>query len=144
MSLRKTLDEALDRATSGDKGAIEVSTPDGRQASVDVVDVDRLGVRVRSVKVRRADDAPIKELAAELPTRLRSLPDRVVPVEVDSALGGGIFRTPVQSHDQDYFQVDVRGRDSEVRRYTVKEGEREEADFTLTRDGLGRLLDDLS
>ncbi len=141
MPLRDALEDALDQASAGD--TVEVESGGGK-ARVDVVDVDRLGVRVRGVKVTRDRDIPLEQLTHELPDRVRSLPQRVAPIEIDSGLGGGIFRTPVDDRKQDYFQIDVRGRDSEVERYVVEDGERKATDFTITREGLGRLVDELS
>ena len=39
--------------------------------------------------------------------------------------------------------MDVRFRSAEVRRVRVKDGERQPTDWTLTREQLGRLLDEL-
>lgn len=141
MPLRDALEDALDNASAGD--TVEVEAGEAR-ARVDVVDVDRLGVKVRGIRVTRDRDVPLEQLADELPDRVRSLPQRVEPVEVDAGLGGGIFRTPVDDRKQDYFQIDVRGRDADVEHYVVEDGERRATDFTITREGLGRLVDELS
>lgn len=141
MSLGRRIDEALD-AREGDERTLEVAQGDAR-AEVDVVDVDRLGVRVERVKVVRGERDVVKEAEA-LPDRLRSLPDRLVPVEVDPRLGGGTLRTrPEDMRDRDFFQVDVGQRDVEVRRYRAGEAGRAPRDWTMTREQLGRLIDEL-
>lgn len=143
MSLGHALPAALDEAHQTGARRVQVDAH-GASATVDVVEVDGIGVRVRAVRVTRAVSVPIEELARLLPERVRSLPDRVAPVEVDAGLNGGVFRTPVDPVQGDYYQLDVRGRDAEVRRFAVSGGERAEADFAITRDSLGRLLDELS
>jgi hypothetical protein len=106
--------------------------------------VDRLGVRVRGVRVDRDADQDVTERARVLPDRLRTLPDRVEPVEVAPSLGGAVLRTrPEDLRGGEYFEVEVGRRSTEVRRVRVVDGERQPSDFTLTREQLGRLLDEL-
>ena len=133
------LDEALD-ALDG-PGTIDVPT-DGGRAEVDVAEVDRLGVRVRRVKVER-ERRDIAEEAHALPDRLRALPDRVAPSEVSPELGGAILRTVPEEVRDRYFEVDVRPGHTEVRRVRVDEGERSSDDFVLTREQLEKLVDEL-
>jgi len=134
------LNDALD-ALDG-SGTIDVARPGGR-AQVDVVDAGRLGVSVRRVKVHRDQPVDVVEEAAALPERLRALPDRIAPVEVDPVLGGARLRTrPDDLRGADYFEVDVQPHDTEIRRTLVgDDGERASADFTLTREQLERLID---
>ncbi len=143
MSLRDRLDEALDRRI-GQAGEVAIEA-DGRRAEVAVTDVDRLGVRVRGVKVHRAHDREVQAEAAALPERLRAIPEPLGPVEVDPALGGATLRTkPGALRDREFFEVEVRGtRDVEVRRYRAEVGDRKPIDWTMTREQLGRLLDQL-
>lgn len=144
MKLSEALDEALDDR-AGQSGTVEIEDGDAR-ASVDVADCGRLGVKVRGVKVRRGRARDIEQTARELPERLRSLPERVEPVEVDPRLGGATLRSkPEDMQGGEFFQVDVEGeRDVEVKRYRARdEGGREPVDWTMTRDQLGRLVDEL-
>lgn len=134
------LDDALD-ALDG-PGTIDVPTERGR-AEVDVAEVDRLGVRVRRVKVER-ETRDIAHEARALPDRLRSLPDRVAPSEVAPTLGGAILRTVPEEMRGRYFEVDVRPGHTEVRRVKVSGGERSADDFVLTREQLEKLVDELS
>lgn len=132
------LDRALD-ALRG-PGVVRVDRS-GRTAEVDVTEVDRLGVRVRGVRVRCEQPRDVVEEARALPERLRALPDRVAPVEVDPVLGGARLRTVPGDVRDGYFEVDVTPHDTEIRRTRVAGGEREPADFTLTREQLDRLID---
>lgn len=136
------LDEALDDL-DGTRGTVEVDTGNG-QAEVDVVDVDRLGVRIKGVRVRRERAVDIKREAADLPKRLRSLPEPVEPVEVAPTLGGARLRSK-PDRGQEYFEVDVAPEGTDIRRTRVDaDGERHPTDWTMTRDQLDRLIDEAS
>ena len=144
-SIPGALDEALDGIDGS--GTAEVERAGGR-AHVDVEDVDRLGVRVRRVRVERDADWDIQERADALPDRLRTLPERVKAQEVAPELGGAILRTDPEAYDGErYFEVEVGKRAAEVRRVRVEaagaERTRSADDWTLTREQLGRLLDEL-
>jgi hypothetical protein len=141
-SAHASLDDALDALDEGG-GTVEVDR-DAGTAEVDVIDVDRLGVRVRRVKVTRDADVDVAAEADALPDRLRSLPDRVEPHEVSPELGGAILRTPEDDvRDNKFFEVDVRPRHTTIGRTEVgADGERRPADFTLSREQLDRLIDE--
>jgi hypothetical protein len=133
------LDRALDTQT---RGTVTAKDGDGR-AEADVVDVDRIGVRVRRVAVS-APRGDVEALAKALPERLRSLPERVEPIEVSPKLGGAVLRTPVdQVREREFFEVEVRGDDVTVERWRATDAGRERVDFDLTRKQLGRLVDEL-
>lgn len=137
----KDLDEALDALPSGG-GVVEVERP-GHRARVDVVEADRLGVRIRKVDLERSAPVDVAREARELPERLRSLPDRVAPVEVAPALGGARLRTrPDELRGREYFEVDVEPLRTSIRRTRVTDDGREPTDFTLTREQLDRLVDE--
>lgn len=140
---RDVLDDALDQH-SGD-GSLELES-DGNEASVDIVETGKLGVRLRGLKVRRAEGRPIEQTVEELESGLRALPERVVRSEVDPRLGGAVLRTdPSDIDDGEFTQVDVRGEhDVELRRYKRTPDGHEGTDFTVTRKQLGRLLDELT
>lgn len=138
MSLSKTLDNALQ------KGVIKVEHRGGK-ASVDVVAVGPVGVRVRAIAIDRARDVPVSQAAEELVEQLaRVLPERIEAVEVDPGLGGAVLRTkPSEMRDGEFVEVEVRGsRSVRVRRWRV-DGERVPVDWAMTRDQLGRLVDEL-
>jgi hypothetical protein len=140
-----TLGRALDKALGkkGKTGEVVVKKG-GAEAVVDVADADRLGITVKRVKVSHGKDRDVAEEAAALPERLKALPEPVEPVEVDPGLGGAILRTGREKmRNREFFQVDVGKRDVEVRRYRVERDGRREVDFTMTRDKLGELIDEL-
>lgn len=134
------LDQALDKLDGS--GTVEVDR-DGRSAEVDVVDVDRIGVRVKGVRVRHDGPVDVEREARALPERLRSLPDPLHPVEVAPDLGGAILRG-APDRDRRYFEAEVEPDRTRIRRTRVgDDGEREEADWTMTRDQLDRLIDEV-
>lgn len=141
-------DEALNRALDArdpDTTAVDVAAGTSR-ARVDVVEADRLGVRVRGVTVERGEAEPVDGAAERLASRVRSLPERLVPVEVDPGLGGAVLRSrPDEMRGRDFYQleVDAEGRRGVTRQRPSPGGGREATDWTMTRDQLGRLLDEL-
>lgn len=138
------LNDALDRVPTG--GGIVRVDRDDTQAEVDVIDADRLGVKVRAVRINRNQPVDIAQEAAALPDRMRSLPDRIEPVEVAPELGGARLRTrPDELRHNEYFEVDVEEKRTSIHKTRMSEdGTRTPADFTLTRDQLDRLIDEAS
>ena len=66
---------------------------------------------------------------------------------VGAGMGHAVLRTdPNAMRRREFFEVGLHGSGQvEVRRFAVAEdGERRGADWTLSRDQLGRLLDELS
>ena len=108
-------------------------------------EVGKLGVRVSRIRVEREDPYDVERVARDWPRDLRDLPDRIEPVEVDPRLGGASLRSkPDEMRDDRFIDVEVRDRSAEVRRFTRNRGgERRAADMTLTREQLGRMVDDL-
>ena len=111
------------------------------------MDRDRLGVRVSRVRVHKGHAVDVTREAQDLPRRLRALPERLVPVEIDAAHGGAVLRTAVdEMRRREFFEVQVAGsQDLDVRRYRVDEqGDRQAIDWTMSREQLGRLIDELA
>jgi len=133
-----TLDEALDTLDGAGTATVD---GDGHTTEVDVTDVDRLGVKVREVRVRHDVPRDIVEEAHALPDRMRALPEKVRPIEVAPALGGARLRSEPRGSRGDMYEVDVE-RDSTTIRRTVRDddGGRRAEDFTLTREQLERLV----
>jgi hypothetical protein len=138
----RKLDEGLD-ALPSTGGTVGVDRS-GATAEVDVIDVDRLGVRVRSVRVVRERPVDLESEARALPDRVRSLPDRLEPVDVDAGLGGARLRTrPDEYHRREYFEVEVEPLRTTIHRTRVdEEGNRAPSDWTMTREQLDRLIDE--
>jgi len=138
----RSLDDALDALPPGG-GSVTVDRG-GAKATVDVVDRDRIGVRVRGVRVDRERPVDVEREAATLPERLRALPERVAPLEVAPSLGGARLRTrPDELRGRGWFEVDIEPTRTSIRRTKVDEaGERSSADWTMTREQLDRLIDE--
>lgn len=142
MSLREAMQDALDKH-DGD-GPVQA---DAKSASVeiDATDIGPIGVRVRQIRVK-TDPLEITDAARALPERLRALGEPVVPVEVAPKLGGTTLRTaPDDMRSGEFFDVDVKadGRHT-ISRHRVTEDGRKPIEWAMTRDQLGRLLDDLT
>lgn len=142
MNLTDALDAELDRAGRG--GTVQAS--DGAtDAEIDVVEADRLGVRVRRITVARAAPYDPSEIARDWPRDVRELPERIRAVEVDQGLGGATFRSdPEDRRDDSFVEIEVRGGTAEIRRHRVGAAGREPLDWTMTRDQLRRLVDTLA
>ena len=145
-AMQRALDEAQQEGAEAAGGRKLRASAGGKKAEVHLLDVDRIGVKVRRVRVSRDEALDVAKEAVALPQRARSLPDPVVPIEVDRELGQAILRTdPDQLRRREFFEVDVRaGGDVDVQRFKVSDGgERDRIDWTMTREQLGRLLDEL-
>ena len=144
MAKHDTIDAALDALDSG-AGVAQATTALGT-AVVDVVAVDRLGVKVRKVSVRREEHYDWVQESERLSQHIRSLPHRVIPVEVDPILGGAVLRSaPDEMRKSDFYQIDLNAdQNIDVRRFQVNsEGDREQIDYTLSRERLEDLIDEL-
>ena len=144
MSLKDALNDKLD-LPGVDTGPVEVESSTGK-AEVDLVEVGPIGARVKHVKVSVPDAAPLQTQASGICERLRGLGERLVPVEVDERLGGGVLRSaPGEMHGRRYYEVGLDGDSATIERYrALDDGGREQEDFTVTRDQLGRMVDDLA
>ncbi len=115
------------------------------RATVDVVDADRLGVVVERLRVD-AGPGDIAGRARRLAEGLRPAGERLRAVEVAPELGGATLRSdPEDMHGGRFFQVDVDGEGAEITRHRAVRGEpRVREAFGLTREQLGRVVDDLA
>jgi hypothetical protein len=138
------LDRALD-AHPDAPGTVKVPGEHGSHAEIDVERVDRIGVRVRGVRVLHDAPRDVATEAERLAGGLVSLPHRVQPIEVDPGLGGAILRSrPGDMRRAEHWQVDVSPGQTGVTRQRVGEdGVREQAPWDLTRETLGRVLEEL-
>jgi hypothetical protein len=117
---------------------------EGCTAEVDVEDVDRLGVRVRGLRVTGSAPGDITKQAERLPDACRALPERIVPVEIAPGLGGAVLRTdPREVVEREFFEVRTDGRAVTVGRVQSGPEGREARPFTVTREQLKRLVDGL-
>ncbi len=136
----KPLSEALD-ALGGQPGTARAEGTAG-SIEVDVADVDRLGVRVSRVKVARSP-VDVEAEAHALPQRLRALPHAIAPVEVAPTLGGARLRS-IPAHAKDgWFEVAIEPGESVVTRTVRRGAERVSGDWTMTREQLEQLVEEL-
>jgi len=145
-SLRQALDAALDAATGKDEGAagtIEASSG-GIQVKADIADVDRLGVVIDRVEVT-TDSGNIEQRAARLVKQVRPDGQRLRAIEVDNRLGGGMLRTsPLKTNGGRFYEIDLNETGGVLTRHRKDaEGQRHAEQFTMTREGLGRLVEDI-
>lgn len=144
MSLSKALADKL--ALPGVRsGPVQVETDRGR-VDLDLVESGPVGARVRRVKVSVADPDTLPSQARAIAEGVRGLAERLVPVEIDERLGGGVLRSaPQEMRERRYFEVGLDGDAATVGRFrALPEGGREAQDFSVTHEQLGRLVDDLS
>lgn len=131
MELAGSLDRALQ------PGRVSV-VGDGRTAEALVVDADRIGVVLGELRVERAGRGLPDALAA-LPSAVSEALRRPVRlVEADLALGGGVFRTPVE--EGAFFELRTNGASATLDRWRTQDGRRAPVPWTLTREDLARLV----
>jgi len=125
-------------------GPVEVET-EGGFAQVDLVEGDGIGVRVNRVRVNVSGGASVDDRARRICERVRCLGDRLVPVEVEPRLQGGILRSdPSDMRGREYFEVGLDGSGATVERYRADpDCGRDRHPFTLTHDQLDELVDDI-
>jgi len=107
---------------------------------------DGIGVRVNRVRVNVSDAAPLRNQADQICERVRALGDRLVPLEVEPRLSGGVLRSaPADMRDREYYEVGLDGSGATVERYKANaDVGRERQSFSLTHDQLEELVSDLS
>ncbi len=140
--LGEALDRALDALAPGSgPTTVTADGPNGR-VEAEVVEVDRIGVRLTRLRVERAEPFDLGREIEELPDRFRALPERLAPVEVDPRLGGATLRTrPEEMEDGEFFEVEVRGGSLDLTRHRARAGgAREALDFALTRGQLRKVV----
>lgn len=138
MSLARRLDRDITGA-----GTVRVEA-DGSRVEAEVTEAGPVGVRLRRLRVEHDAPRDLLEEAETLPKRTRALGERLVPVEVDPRLGGGVLRTDLEDmRGREFFELSLGPGHVEVGRQRVVEDGREEVDFALTREQLERLVEGL-
>ncbi len=153
MSLAKALDDKLSQPDvlpdDDEAGSATIdAASDDLVVEAEVSDCDRLGATVERLKVRDPAGGDVRHQAAAMPRRLRSLGERLLPVEADPELGGAVVRSDPQEMDGGRFwevSIGDGGREAELERFQVgDEGQRSRQPYTLTREQLGRVVDGLA
>jgi len=145
-SLSKALEAKLnDTPYSGGEPRVIEATAGNVRVRAEVVDVDRLGVVVERLRVEAGLGDTIRR-AQRVEATLRPAGQRLQAVEVDERLGGGVLRTSADHMmGGRFYQVDLDTEGAELTRHKKNEnGRRTRERFTLTREHLGKLVDDLS
>jgi hypothetical protein len=136
--MSERLSEVADEAMSA-PGAVVVSSG-GLSAEIEVVESGPVGVVVGRVRVV-GPSGDVARRAAEVAEGVRPGGTSLRAVEVDARLGGATLRSSVDRHRR-FYEVGITGEAVELTRTRVGEdGTRRKADFSLTREGLGELLD---
>ena len=151
MSLREAIEEAL-RDIEGDElaGTVgrKVRALHGlKKVELHLLDVDRLAVRARRLRVCRGDPVNVQAEARSLSSGAAAVPEQLVPWEVDTALGRAVLRTGADRlRDRRFFELDVAAEgEFDLQRFEVQDnGQRQRADWTMTREQLGQLVEDLA
>jgi hypothetical protein len=150
VTIREKCEEAFDKHEEGQE---EIRVKDGEiEASFKVSAVGPVGVRLKEIEIRREGGLDVVEEAERLSRAVRSLGDKLHPIEVDPGLGGAILRSrpdesrPDESRAIEFFEMDCeQGGKTRLRRLRVlEEGGREAIDFSMTRDQLGRLVEEVT
>jgi hypothetical protein len=155
-ALDQELDAHLERARQaraagdpdpGPPGAVRAEA-DGRTVEAEVRDCERIGATVGRVTVRQAGPGDVDRQARALAGGMRGLGERLVPVEVEPALGGAVLRSDPEDMTQGrYWEVGVAGggREASAERWKVgPDGQRTREDVTVTRENLRQMVDGLA
>jgi hypothetical protein len=138
-------EEAFERFQEGDE---EVRVKSGEvEATFRVSAVGPVGVRLKELEIRREGGFDVVEEAERLGRAVRSLGAELSPIEVDRGLGGAILRSPADAkRPNEFFEMDCeqRGKTRLRRLKSLQEGGREVIDFAMTREQLGRLVEEVS
>ena len=148
MSLAHPLNQSLnDPALAAEPTVTATAGP--WQATASTNHRDRIGAELTELAVARATPGPgtVRAWADQFANQSRGLPDPVKLLEVDPSRDEAILRsTPNKTERRvDYYEVKMQGTSkASVKRYAATDGKRESIPFTITHEGLGRLVDDLA
>lgn len=138
-SLSEALEEALSQSPPAGRLELEGA---GATAWVEVEALGPIGVRIKGLEVEVGDPAPADQQAHALAAPLPGLSGPLSPVEVDTALGGGLLRSPVKKDR--YLELELRGGRGTLRPYTLQDRRRAPGKVSMSRESLGELLEELS
>mgnify|MGYP003334867566 CR=1 FL=1 len=130
--MKDTLEEALDAALTPGPVTVERG---GVRATVEVADVDRIGVSIRGLRVAggQRDADRIAEALAPV--------ERFRVVETAPELGGAVLRSPVRRGE--FYEARADGDGVGLERRRITPGGRESVPFALTREQLRRVVEGL-
>jgi hypothetical protein len=127
------------------EGRIVVHGEAGK-AEVDLSATGPIGAKVHRIRVEARNPGSLQGQARGICERIRGLGERLIPIEVDDRLGGGVLRSvPRDMRGKLYFEVGLDGKGATLERWQAKpDGGRVREAFEVTREQLGRLVDDLA
>lgn len=130
----------------GVEGGRVVVDGEAGTVEVDLSAKGPIGAKVHRVRVEVRGGGSLQVQAGRICERVRGLGERLVPVEVDARLGGGVLRSdPKDMRGRRYYEVGLDGTGATLERWRAKDGGgRDREPFELTREQLGRLVDDLA
>jgi hypothetical protein len=139
-------DSASDRLTVDDAAR-------GWRATVQADAVDTIGVRVREVGLARlaplSNPAPLADRAQRVADRVTGLLEPLRLIEADPTQGVAQLRSETPAPKGDgvaYYELTLHDHGAaRVERFEASQGgKRRQVPFTLTHEGLGKLVSDLS
>lgn len=138
-----TLSQALEHALNQDPpaGRLELEGPKAK-AWVEVEALGPIGVRIKGLEVEVVNPAPADQQADALTGPLPGLSGPLCPVEVDTALGGGLLRGPLKRGR--YTELELRGGRAKLQPFELEARARKPGQLSMTRESLGELLQEIS
>jgi hypothetical protein len=119
-------------------------------ASASTAHRDKVGAEINELTVERNDKGPgdVKAWADNFASKARGLLEPLKVQEVDRTRDEALVRSSPPSQDEgkaEYYEVKMQGtQKASVKRYRAEEGKRQDIPFSLTHEGIGRLVDDLT
>jgi hypothetical protein len=101
--------------------------------------VDRLRVEDRA-----GGSDKVRQRAERLSELVKPEGRSMRPTEVAPDLGGAILRTTPREKTREFYQLEIDDSGADLSKHRVGDGgKRQSAPFTLTREELGRIVDDM-
>lgn len=133
---------AVDAEIRAGAGRQTIAPPPAGPLSAEVMvdDADRIGVVVERIRLS-GEGGSIEARAEALAARLRPGGQPLHPIEVDARLGGATLRSPLDPQRR-FYEAEITPQQVELTRKQVDpEGTRSTIPFSLTRDQLAELID---
>ncbi|MEI7683901.1 MAG: hypothetical protein WCL32_02660 [Planctomycetota bacterium] len=149
MTLAKNLRQSLTDPNQGQNGPVTASAGPW-SATAHTPHRDKVGAEIDELTVERAAPGPgsVKGWADKFAGAATGLLEPLKVQEVDAGKNEALIRSsPPSSNDAgaDYYEVKLHGtQKASVKRYHAEGGKRESIPFTLTHDGVEKLVDGLT
>ncbi len=150
MSLSKQLRQNLTDPAQGSGGAVTAASGPW-QATANTPHRDKIGAEITELTVERATPGPgsVKSWADSFAGSNTGLLEPLKVQEVDAGRDQALIRSSPPSKQDgatDYYEVKLHGtQKASVKRYrSAESGKRDDIPFTLTHEGIGKLVDGLT